>query len=193
MKSKRQEQKENTRMRILEAAYRIYSQQGFLATTASIAKEAGVSHGTIFAHFPTLDDLLCDLVEDFGNTLGTETHCFAKGQNSIEELLKVHLAILAEHEDFYIRLISERSLLPSDAQVTFVNTQSVMAYHFSKAIEGEFRNQIIKNIPIHLLFNTWMGLIHYYLLNKEFFAPDTPLLERYQFELIKTYIELIKI
>lgn len=193
MKTKRQAQKENTRMRILEAAYRVYSKQGFLATTASIAKEAGVSHGTIFVHFPTLDDLLCDLIEDFGSTLGTETHCLAKEQNSVTELLKVHLAILARHEDFYIHLISERSLLPGDAQMMLVNMQSILAHHFSQAIEGEIINNTVKNIPIHLMFNTWMGLIHYYLLNKEFFAPDTRLLERYQSELIRTYIKLIKI
>ena len=180
-------------MCILEAAYRIYSEQGFLATTASIAKEARVSHGTIFVHFPTLEDLLCELIKDFGNALGTETHCLAKEQNSVAELLKVHLNILARHEAFYIRLISERSLLPDDAQMTLVNIQSIIAHHFSQVMEGEIQNNTVKNIPIHLMFNTWMGLIHYYLLNKEFFAPDTPLRERYHSELITSYIELIKI
>ncbi len=192
MKTKRQEQKENTRKRIVETAYRIYSEQGFAAATAAIAKEAGVSHGTIFVHFPSLDNLLNYLIEDFGNILGTEIHCLAEGQNSVKELLNVHLDILARYEDFYIRLISERSLLPRDAQMAFVNTQSTMAYHFSRVVEREFKSKTVKDIPIHMMFNTWIGLVHYYLLNKEFFSPDTPLIERYRSELIATFLELIR-
>ncbi len=190
MKSKRQLQKENTRKKILETAYQIYSEQGFSATTAVIAKEAGVSHGTIFVHFSSLDELLCSLIQDFGDALGSEIHRQAETKDNIEELLKSHLDVLARHEKFYIRLVAERSLLPEEARLTFSNIQSIVAYHFNKVIEHE--NNTIKDIPIHLMFNTWVGLIHYYLLNKDLFSPDTPILERYGSELTETFLELIK-
>jgi AcrR family transcriptional regulator len=189
LKSKRQLQKENTRKKILETAYQIYSEQGFSATTAVIAKEAGVSHGTIFVHFSSLDELLCCLIQDFGDVLGSEIHQQSETKDNIEELLKAHLAVLARYEKFYIRLIAERSLLPEDARLTFSNIQSVAAYHFSKVFE---REKNIKNLPVHRLFNTWMGLVHYYLLNKDLFSPDTPVLERYGSELTETFLELIK-
>lgn len=192
MKSKRELQKENTRKKIVEMAYQVYSAQGFSATTATIAKEAGVSHGTIFAHFPSLDDLLSCLIQEFDVALGLEIHRLAETSNNVEELLKAHLDVLAGHENFYIRLITEKSLLPEEAQLAFANIQSTIAYHFSKVIEREYEKQVIKNIPVHLIFNTWMGLIHYYLLNKDFFSPDIPLLERYGSELIATFLELIK-
>lgn len=192
MKSKRQMQKENTRIKIIETAYKIYSEYGFTATTAMIAKEAGVSHGTIFVHFPSLNDLTAYLIEDFGGTLGLEIHCLTEKNNNIEKLLKAYLEILSKHEDFYIHLISERSLLPADVQTSFANIQSNIAYHFNKALEWEIKKQAVKNIPVHMLFNTWMGLIHYYLLNKDFFSPETPLLERYKSELVLTFLELIK-
>jgi AcrR family transcriptional regulator len=190
LKSKRQLQKENTRKKIIETAYQVYSEQGFSATTAVIAKEAGVSHGTIFVHFSSLDELLCCLIQDFGDALGSEIHRLAETKDNIEELLKAHLDVLARHEKFYIRLIAERSLLPEDARLTFSNIQSIVAYHFNKVFERE--NNTIKNLPVHLLFNTWMGLVHYYLLNKDLFSPESPVLERYGPELTETFLELIK-
>jgi len=156
LKSKRQLQKENTRNKIIETAYQVYSEQGFSATTAVIAK----------------------------------IHRLAETKDNIEELLKAHLDVLARHEKFYIRLIAERSLLPEDARLTFSNIQSIVAYHFNKVFERE--NNTIKNLPVHLLFNTWMGLVHYYLLNKDLFSPESPVLERYGPELTETFLELIK-
>lgn len=192
MKSKRQLQKENTRQKIMETAYQVYSTQGFTATTSTIAKEAGLSHGAIFVHFPTLNDLLICLIEDFGDTLAIELHALAEVGDNLEKLLKTHLEILARYEPFYIRLITERSLLPEDIQMTFANIQSTIAYHFSNVMEREIDNQVIKNLPLHMIFNTWMGLIHYYLLNKDFFSPELPLLKRHGAELISTFLELIK-
>jgi AcrR family transcriptional regulator len=189
--SKRQLQKENTRKKIIETAYQVYSKQGFTATTAAIAKEAGVSHGTIFVHFPSLNELLTCLIQDFGDTFALETHKLSES-NQVEKLLKTYLSVLVKHENFYIRLISERSLLPEDVQMIYANIQSTVAYHFNKVIEREIENQTIKKISVHMVFNTWMGLLHYYLLNKDFFSPEMPLLERYAPELIETFLELIK-
>ncbi len=190
MVPKRQLQKENTRKKIMETAYQVYSEQGFSATTAVIAKEAGVSHGTIFVHFASLDELLCSLIQDFGDALGEEIHRSAETADNLEELLKAHLDVLARHERFYTRLIAERSLLPEEARFTFSNIQSIVAYHFNKVFERE--SDGIKALPVHLLFNTWMALIHYYLLNKDLFSPDSPLIERHGSELTKTFLELIK-
>ncbi len=192
MDSKRQQQKENTRNKIIETAYIMYSKQGFSTATAAIAKEAGVSHGTIFVHFPSVDDLLCAVIGDFGDRLGLELHDLSENNSDIRKLLKTHLDILAKHENFYRRLVAEKNQLPEEAKISFVNLQSVAAYHFSKIIEQEYEKQTIKNIPTHLLFNTWMGLVHYYLQNKEFFSPENPLIDRYSEELIGTFLKLIE-
>jgi len=50
--------------RILEAAVKVFSEQGFFqATIAQIAKEAGVADGTIYLYFKNKDDIL---VQFFG-------------------------------------------------------------------------------------------------------------------------------
>lgn len=192
MKSKRQVQKENTKIKILETAYKVYSEYGLKATTAIIAKEAGVSHGTIFVHFSSVNELLTYLIESFGDKLTQEIHDIAKKNDSMKRLLETHLDILSKHEDFYIHIISEKSLLPEDVQLTLANIQSNIAFHFNRVIEREIQNHAAKNIPVHMAFNTWIGLIHYYLLNKDLFSPDEPLLKRYGSELAATFLELIK-
>jgi len=45
---------------------------------------------------------------------------------------------------------------------------------------------------LYLLFNTWLGLIHYYLLNGDLFAPRESVLARYKSVLIKCFVALIK-
>ena len=53
-----------TRQRILEVALRLFSTQGYAATsTRQLAKEAGVSEGLIFHHFGTKDELLFSILK----------------------------------------------------------------------------------------------------------------------------------
>jgi len=191
--STRQIQKENTRKKIIEAAFRVFSEQGFSVATSIIAKEAGVSHGSIFVHFPTLNDLLICLLSDFGDKIRTSLHTLAKKCDSVEDLLNEHLNVLEEYESFYSRLVSEKDRLPDEAKSTFAAVQSTVAFHFSSVIEREIENGTVKKLPVHMLFNTWLGLVHYYLLNREFFSDSNEsVLRRYRSDLLFTYLNLIK-
>jgi len=189
----RQAQKAKTREKIIATAYRVFSEKGFSVATSVIAKEAGVSHGSIFAHFPTLNDLLINLLADFGEKMGTSLHLLAQKSDSLENLLNEHLDVLAENEAFYSRLISEKDRLPEEAKNTFVLIQSTVAFHFSSVIEREIEKGTVKKLPVHMLFNTWLGLVHYYLLNREFFSDSKEsVIKRYRTELLSTYLNLIK-
>jgi AcrR family transcriptional regulator len=64
----------HNRARILDAAERVFAEQGAAASTEQVAKRAGVGIGTIFRHFPTKEALL-------------------------EELLKTRVALLAAQAD----------------------------------------------------------------------------------------------
>lgn len=52
---------DDKRSTILEAATRVIATQGLGASTASIAKEAGVASGTLFVYFATKSDLINQL------------------------------------------------------------------------------------------------------------------------------------
>jgi AcrR family transcriptional regulator len=50
-----------TKLALLEAATTAFAQSGIAASTAVIARNAGVAEGTLFRYFATKDDLINEL------------------------------------------------------------------------------------------------------------------------------------
>jgi len=192
MAEKRKQQKAQTRERIIAAALKVYSEHGFSSPTTAIADEAQVSHGSIFVHFPTVESLFLCLLNDFSQDINRELHSLSEYDNDITKLLEKHIEILIKHENFYKRLTKEAVYLPEEAKNTFINIQSTVSIHFLQAMEQEINTGKIKPIPFHMIFNTWLGLIHYYLLNGDLFAPKGSVLMRYKSTLIECFMTLIK-
>jgi AcrR family transcriptional regulator len=191
--NKRQIQKESTRKLILQTAYEVYSKNGFSATTNTIAKEAQISHGSIFVHFPTVENLQICLLEQFGIDINEQLHEMSENNNSLEDILYAHIEILIRHQDFYKRLVSEGSSLPDQTKYVYISIQSSVSFHLSQVIETYQKEGKIKMLPMHFIFNTWLGLLHYYLSNQELFAPDGSVLNRYKKELVSNFINLLEI
>ncbi|GHU94205.1 hypothetical protein FACS189479_06650 [Spirochaetia bacterium] len=59
------------------------------------------------------------------------------------------------------------------------------------AAKHGIRQGRIKKLPLHLMFNTWMGLVYYYLQNSEWFAPGQSVIKRRKNELVSFYMSLI--
>ena len=192
MTEKRQLQKAHTKEKITAAALKMYSENGFSTPTIAIANEAQVSHGTIFVHFPTVEDLLTWSLENFTKEIERELHSLPGSDNDISALLEMHLDVLIRHEDLYKRLIKEAVYLPEDARNTLVVIQSTLSIHFLQALEEEMNEGKIKDVPFHMIFNTWLGLVHYYLLNSDLFAPSGSVLKQYKNVLIECFLTLIR-
>jgi len=192
MPGKRLIQKAQTREKIIAAAIKVYSECGFSAPSSAIADEAQVSHGSIFVHFPTVESLLVCLLEIFSNDINIELHSLSESGNDIAKLLAMHLNVLIKYENFYRRLVTETVYLPPEAKNTFIAIQSTVSIHFFEALKHKINAGEIKNLPFHMLFNTWLGLVHYYLLNGALFAPRGSVLKRHKNILIKSYLALIR-
>lgn len=191
-KTQRQLQKEQTRKQLIEAGLEQFALKGLTTTrTADIASAAKVSHGTVFAHFPTQEALLEAVMEEFGARVSARLHELATGNSSLRDVLNAHLTGLAEFEAFYTRLVIEGRLLPESARNVLVMIQSTISFHISQAAEREMKEGVIVSCPLHLLFNTWIGLIHYYLANDDLFAPGASVLNRYGEELLEHFLHLI--
>ncbi len=192
--NKRQKQKLQTRSLLIETALKLYGANGFTSTTTlMIAKEAKVSHGTVFAHFSTQEELLSAVINEFGKRINLRLHELAACRNSLRELLEAHIEGLMDFEDFYCRLVSEKRLLPDEAKNTFILIQSTISFHISQAYEREAATGCLKNLQVHMVFNGWMGLIHHYLTNNELFCPGESVLQRYGQELINYYMDLLTV
>ncbi|GFP77650.1 TetR/AcrR family transcriptional regulator [Clostridium fungisolvens] len=192
--NKRQIQKRETRSKLIEIAMEQFSLNGILSTrTIDIAKAAKVSHGTVFSHFPTQEELLIAVINEFGNKIATRLHELVSEESTLEDLLKAHITALSEFEAFYTRLIIERRLLPVEVRNVYISINSTISHHISLAAEREISLGNIRPLSIDLLYNTWVGLLHYYLTNGDLFSPNKSVLKNYGTQLLHHYINLIKI
>lgn len=192
--TKRQKQKHLTRKHLIEIAMKQFGENGITMTrTADIARIANVSHGTIFVHFSTQEDLLIAVVEEFGIRIAQRIHELVDTNHSLFEVLEAHIKGLIEFEPFYTRLIIERRLLPESVRNTYIMIQSTISFHIGTAAEKEIEQGIVRKLPLHLLYNTWIGLIHYYITNGDLFCSNGSVLKQYSHELLQHYISLITI
>jgi len=183
---KRQLQKQETRRRLIDATYQVICDRGMLNTRVSdIAQAAGVSHGTVFVHFESLEELIAEVVAEYGGRIARRTHELASQSAGLEELLRAHLAGIGEYEPFYTQLVMESRLLPQAVRDVWIGIQSAISFHFSQIAGRE-----LPGADMALLFNTWMGLVHYYLANGDLFAPEGRVIPRYADTLVAFYMKL---
>ena len=189
---KRAERKKQTRARLLEAAAGLFASQGVLATrTAEIARAAGVSHGTVFVHFTTREELVAAVVSDRGRAVMDRIHQAAGKPQGLRVVLEAHVAGLAEHEAFYARLVAESPALPPYARHMLFGIQAATSHHLRQVAEPAMEAGQLRQVPFHLLFNTWIGLVNHYLVNRDLFAPDASVLATHGEALIDHYMALL--
>jgi AcrR family transcriptional regulator len=188
----RKRQKGKTREAILRKAHQLFSENGFLSvSTASIAEKTGISHGAVFAHFPCRDDLITAVIERFGHAVVQRMHDLAEAGGSLRSMLEAHLRCLGENESFYVHLLRDLYELPPRARLHVIAVQSGVSFHISKAAETEMRGAKIKSIAPDLLFNTWLGLVHHYLINREIFTAKGSVIEAYGKKLTDHFLNLL--
>lgn len=182
---KRIDQKKQTRQELLSAAYREFSQGGFLATkTANVAAAAGISHGALFLHFPTKDELLISVIDEFGMRIGAKLQQLAAKECTSSEVLAAHLEAIEECEPFYAHLVTEGPLLGSPIRTRIFMIQSGIGHYLERTLLKKPNPP-----PIHLLLNSWLGLVHYYLINRDLFAPGKSVIATCGKELLNHFIK----
>jgi len=171
---------------------RCFAERGILATTtADIAAAVGVSHGTVFLHFPTREDLVIAVIDEFGRRLAAAFARDLPRDASLQGVLDAHLAALREFEPFYARLVAEAPLLPSPVRTTLFTLQNAVAFEISRAAAAEEKRGRVRRVAPHLLFNTWIALLHHYLANRELFAPGGSVIAEKGAELRRHFLHLL--
>jgi AcrR family transcriptional regulator len=192
-KTSRKEQKEKTRAGLVSQAENLFALNGISSTTtADIAKALKVSHGTLFVHFPSREDLIKAVVDEFGEKLSAALGARFSTHLKLRDLLKAHLAVLAEFEDFYMRLVCESQSLPAHIRSIVYSMNASLSYRFYRAAKTEMDKGLIKKMTQVHFFNTWMGLVHYYIMNRDLFSQKTPILNEVGDDLLRHFFHLIK-
>lgn len=118
---RREEQKANTRERLLDAASRVIAERGVEAATMDeIAARAGCSKGLVHYHFSTKDDLVLDVVQHLswaGTIAPAEPHEVAARLDAVLETdptlaqLVLELVVYALRHDGVRDKLLEQTLL----------------------------------------------------------------------------------
>lgn len=189
----RKQQKESTRKSLIETAHSLFSSRGIgLTATADIAKKIKVSHGTVFTHFPTREDLITSVVDAFGASLQEAFEKAFHNEMGLREILSAHLDVLSEFEDFYFRLITEIPQLPSSVRSQVYMLNSNISYRMHEATAELMKKGKLRKIDRHLLFNTWIALVQYYVMNRELLGSRKSILAEKKDELLKHFLNLVQ-
>lgn len=195
MTLKRSEKKRETRARLIECAYRLFAAHGITTTrTVDVAESAGIAHGTVFVHFPTREALILAVIEEYGIRSAARLRDLAlQAEPSVREVLEAHVRCVQEQEGFYAHFVLERQLLPSGVRTRLVILQSAVAFYFGKAVKREMANGLIREAPVGLLFNSWLGFLHHYVCNRDLFSNNGPVLAERGGSLIDHYMLLVSV
>lgn len=188
----RDTQKQETRQRILSKAALLCARKGFARTkTADVARAARVSHGSVFVHFPSREELMTAVVSEMAREITDALHARAFKGGSLREVLDAHVECVSEREDQIRWLLLEVPLLPKGFHSAWLGLQSAISFHVAQAAEREMAAGTVKKMPVHLLFNTWVGLVHHYLINRELYAPGGGVLREHGQALLDHFMALV--
>src|SRR5258707_12220274 len=149
----RQEQKVVTRDRLVNAAMVLFARKGIAeTTTADVAKSIRMSHGIVFLHFPTRDDLVVAVIDEFGRRLSAEFREAFEHDLGLRAVLQAHLRVLAGLEPFYARLVTEAPMLPPKVRSTLMLLHAAVSYELFAALERERQAGRAREIDRALLF-----------------------------------------
>ena len=189
----RQEQKAATRDRLVNAAMALFARKGIVqTTTADIARSIRMSHGVVFLHFPKRDDLVIAVIDEFGRRLAVEFRQALEQDLGLRAVLQAHLRVLAEFEPFYARLVIEAPLLPPKVRSTLLMLHAAVSQRLFLALERERKAGRARRFERPLLFNTWIGLVHHYLVNRNLFAAGASVIAEQGDTLVQHFMTLVK-
>lgn len=189
----RQEQKTATRTRLVNAAITLFARDGIVGTTtADIAKSIRMSHGVVFLHFPTRDDLVIAVIDEFGRRLATEFRRAMEQDLGLRAVLQAHLRVLQEFEPFYARLVIEAPMLPPKVRSTMLMLHAAVSDRLFVALERERKAGRARKFERPLLFNTWIGLVHHYLVNRDVFTNGDSVIAEHGDTLVRHFMSLVK-
>ena len=173
---------EQTRERIIQAAYTVFGNKGYAAaTTRAIAAEAGVNEVTLFRHFGNKKNLFKAMVDTFYDFSGLSsipqrllTGDYRQELNMIGSRI---VAVLKERKQIYRLLLSEVEA-ESEVRETMVTlprrVRQMLAQYF------EYQNAQGKMRPVHpeiaaqAFMSMFMAFVTYDTIFGESPIPDIP-------------------
>ena len=179
--TRRQKQKEETRLIILDTARSLFSEIGFADTTIrKIATKAEVGFGTVFNHFPDKSSLLiAALLDDLAKTQSDAMDSFPSDSSACEKFLylsKQFYLYYAKKPDLSRTLIKEMWFIKGDWGKILKEQADQYLLLITAIIDqgkkkGEIKEDVISDIAAASFFSHYFSVL-LLGLNSEVFKPD---------------------
>ena len=178
--SRKREQSELSRERLIEAATRLFAERGYRdASVQAIGEAAGISRGSIFWHFGSKEGLLWAVVQRAFTRWEAETLVpevgDARGEEAIGRALRAHRRFLAD-EGGTLRLLfvlmfealGPRPELAGEFARLHRDLRVLATPWLEEAVaDGDFRDDVDPETIVTLIIATLGGIVYQHLLDPE--------------------------
>ncbi len=178
--SRKREQSELSRERLIEAAMRLFAERGYRdASVQAIGEAAGISRGSIFWHFGSKEGLLWAVVQRAFTRWEAETLVpevgDARGEEAVGRALRAHRRFLAD-EGGTLRLLfvlmfealGPRPELAGEFARLHRDLRVLATPWLEEAVaDGDFRDDVDPETIVTLIIATLGGIVYQYLLDAE--------------------------
>jgi hypothetical protein len=133
------------------------------------------------------------VIDEFARHLSAEFREAIEGNMGLRALLQAHLRVLEKFEPFYARLVTEAPLLPPVVRSTLLMLQAwvsgelFQAYLRAPGAAGGSARRFERP----LLFNTWIGLVHHYLVNRDVFSDGDSVIAEQGGALVEHFMRMV--
>ena len=161
--STRAAQRAQTGASILTAARRLASDGFASLRTAAIASAAGVSHGAVFVHYPSRDDLVASVADaiaaDIRQALADSGVAY---HFDLADGLRHHLNVITDHAAEYRSLMLEAMTAGGAVRQVWTSLQRTIAEHLTEVIAAAQTPVTIRDVDAAR--ETWIALVHHALM-----------------------------
>jgi AcrR family transcriptional regulator len=191
--NKRDIQKEETRLKVLEAAKVEFLMNGWQGlSTAEVAKRASLAHGTVFFHYKTREALLTEVLnQELMNITGALDGLLA-GQSDLAELLEHYLDFLEQEEIFFAILSREMAQYTAPLRRVVLGREAAVRQYFYRAYERGVEAGRYKTVDIPTVLNFLFGTIHYYLSLRDSYRDGPSVIADKRSLISRTFLNLIQ-
>lgn len=156
------------KQRIMETAIKLISKKGYHgATTALIAKKAGVSQGLIFHYFKNKEGLFFSILEDASKKFQVEikknTHSECDILKKIENVALTYSEIVENHEELFIILLRQITGSGLDLRKEKLNklTLTEPIKLFREILEEGVKQEVIRDIDLDVATSSFFGMLEF--------------------------------
>lgn len=169
--NRREESKLKTRALILEKSKSLMTRMGVMGlTTAAIAGECGIAHGSIFQHFGDRETLVNTVLEEEIKRIAQDIESICIPNADLKGLLESYLEVMSLEEDFLGMVYRELPFLPEGVQRNMVALEAVLRNAFFMSLQDALRGRM-DDRELTLRMDAFFSTVQRYLALKQLYSP----------------------